>query len=152
MSMSIPIPLDNDGFLRRECPTCGREFKWHDGPANEEAEVAPVVDVYYCPLCGAPAGPDDWWTQSQLDFIHGNAAPLAMRQMGDMLADAFKGVKGVKFESRSDGDIPDAPDALSEPDDMQMIASPCHAYEPIKVPEGEGGPFHCLVCGGVFAI
>ena len=93
--MSIPIPLDNDGFLRRECPTCGREFKWHDGPANEEAEVAPVVDVYYCPLCGAPAGPDDWWTQSQLDFIHGNAAPLAMRQMGDMLADAFKGVKGV---------------------------------------------------------
>lgn len=21
-------PLDSDGFLRRECPTCEREFKW----------------------------------------------------------------------------------------------------------------------------
>ena len=24
----MEIPLDSDGFLRRECPTCEREFKW----------------------------------------------------------------------------------------------------------------------------
>ncbi len=27
VSFGMTIPLDSDGFLRRECPTCEREFK-----------------------------------------------------------------------------------------------------------------------------
>lgn len=38
IKVSVPIPRDADGFIRRECPHCIRQFKWHDGPANEEAE------------------------------------------------------------------------------------------------------------------
>ena len=30
--LSVPFPLDSEGFLRRECPSCRREFKWlHQG-------------------------------------------------------------------------------------------------------------------------
>ncbi len=24
----MAVPLDSDGFFRRECPTCERELKW----------------------------------------------------------------------------------------------------------------------------
>ena len=35
----VSLPLDSDGFLRRECPTCEREYKWfshQEGDPNAE--------------------------------------------------------------------------------------------------------------------
>jgi hypothetical protein len=40
--------------IRRQRFKCRWEFKWHHGPANEEAEAEPSAAVYYCPLCGEP--------------------------------------------------------------------------------------------------
>jgi hypothetical protein len=28
ISIPVAMPLDSDGFLRRECPTCQQQFKW----------------------------------------------------------------------------------------------------------------------------
>jgi hypothetical protein len=51
IELGVPLPLDSDGFLRRECPTCEREFKWL--PAQGEAEATPPADGgYFCPYCG----------------------------------------------------------------------------------------------------
>ena len=39
ISIPIALPLDGDGFLRRECPACELEFKWFvhaDGDADAE--------------------------------------------------------------------------------------------------------------------
>jgi hypothetical protein len=48
VELSIPFPLDDDGFLRRECPTCDREFKWL--PAHDETEATPPpAGGYFCP-------------------------------------------------------------------------------------------------------
>jgi hypothetical protein len=47
-------------------------------------------------------------------------------------------------------DIPEVPAALAEPSDMQIIASPCHSYEPVKIPDDAAGPFHYLICGEQF--
>jgi hypothetical protein len=58
MDIRVPIPLDEEGFVRRQCSKCRWEFKWHYGPANEEAEAEPSAAVYYCPLCGEPAPSD----------------------------------------------------------------------------------------------
>jgi hypothetical protein len=33
-------------------------------------------------------------------------------------------------------DLPAPPPVMVEPNDMQIVASPCHGYEPIKVPDG----------------
>lgn len=58
---------------------------------------------------------------------------------------------GFRFEA-NDADIPDVPGTLVEPNDMQIIAPPCHPYEPVKVPDSLAGPFHCLICGQKFAV
>lgn len=50
-------------------------------------------------------------------------------------------------------DAPGDPDALVEPeDDMVIVTSPCHRYEPVKVPSHATGRLHCLVCGDPFAV
>lgn len=152
MSMSVQLALDNDGFLRRECPHCEGQFKWHDGPANEEAEHADAPVTYYCPRCGEPAPPDHWWTTAQLDYLQAMAAPMIMRQVQDEIGDALRGSKNLTYRPGDGGDLPDTPGALTELDDMRIVTSPCHDYEPVKVPEDLSGPLHCLVCGNAFAV
>lgn len=139
--------------MRRECPNCEQQFKWHHGPANEEAEAHSDATTYYCPFCGQPSDPDTWWTQEQLEYMQGFAAPQVSRLIQDELANAFRGSgNSLKFTASDDGDSLDVPMSLTEPDDMQVVASPCHDYEPIKVPDGSTGPFHCLLCGEKFAV
>ena len=68
VTLSMAIPVDSDGFLRRECPTCEREFKWL--PASEDDEEAADVSDggYFCPYCGVQAPADAWFTEAQLAF------------------------------------------------------------------------------------
>ena len=150
MEISVQMPLDSDGFLRRECPHCLQQFKWHFGPASEEAESQPVPPVYHCPLCGRSAGPDSWWTQEQLDFAQQSAMPAVGRVVQDELAKAFRGNKHLTYKPGSGSGFSDESTPLVETDDMQIVASPCHAFEPVKVPEGLES-VHCLICGAAFA-
>lgn len=148
---SIAMPLDNDGFLRRECPHCEREFKWHHGPANEEAERQESSEIYYCPLCGQPASPNSWWTREQLELIE--AAQQAV--VNETIWDALKGSRSSKYikakKTGFDDDL-SKPSPLVEPDDMDIVTSPCHRWEPVKVPAEAAGPLYCLVCGSAFAL
>lgn len=145
----VSLPLDDDGFLRRECPTCELEFKWFshsEGDPNAE-----VVEQYFCPLCGEPAGTDQWWTPAQLDYAHGVAGPAIDLMVQDSVRDAFRGAKGMTFNvNRSFSFDIATPDALSEPNDMVIVEPPCHPNEPLKVPEANASQVHCLVCGTTF--
>jgi hypothetical protein len=152
VDIPIALPLDSDGFLRRECPRCEQQFKWHHGPANEEAESHTAPSTFYCPLCGEPAGLGTWWTQEQIEYAQGVATPAALRLVQEELVAAFRGNDNVKVEADKDYDIPVVPPSLTEPDDMRIIASPCHAYEPVKIPDYSSGSYHCLLCGTEFAI
>jgi hypothetical protein len=51
-----------------------------------------------------------------------------------MLEQAFRGVKGWTYKP-SDADEPEPPAALHEPNDMIIVAPPCHSWEPVKVLE-----------------
>jgi hypothetical protein len=107
-----------------------------------------------CPFCGLPAEPNQWFTHDRAEYIDGVAMPVIMRHADDLITDAFTGLnsKNLKITRTGHLDAPDEPDALVEPDDMVIVLSPCHAYEPVKVPEDASGPFHCLVCGEPFAV
>lgn len=144
------MPLDADGFLRRECPDCLQQFKWHNGPTADrpEGEVDPVA--YHCPLCGAVAGPDEWWTQEQLAFTRQSLLGPGLREAADEMEKMFRGVKGVTYK-RGHLDEPEPPAALHEPNDMIIVAPPCHPWEPVKVPEEASPRVHCLICGEQFA-
>jgi endogenous inhibitor of DNA gyrase (YacG/DUF329 family) len=152
MDVSVSLPIDRDGFLRRQCPNCNRQFKWHHGPANAEAEKEPSPASYSCPLCGRPAEHDQWFTDAQVTYIQGVALPAAADEVERVLAAAFRGSKYIKFEPGRGRDVPAIPDQLHEPDDMAIVASPCHNYEPVKVPEDAQPPLYCLICGAAFAV
>lgn len=96
------------------------------------------------PLFGQPAGMDSWWTQEQLDYAQGVATPAAVREIEQGLRDAFKSAssKHVGFDFKGGVEAPDVPAPLTEPDaadDMVIVASLCHSYEPVKVPEAASG-------------
>ncbi|MDO8364249.1 MAG: hypothetical protein Q7V88_15260 [Actinomycetota bacterium] len=74
--------------------------------------------------------------------------------MDDAIGEVFKGpsTKYVKFKQTGHLAVPGHPDPLKEPDDMVTVASPCHWYEPVKVPAEHTGPLYCLICGTAFAV
>jgi hypothetical protein len=149
-SYSVKIPLDDDGFLRRQCPHCLREFKWHDGPTADRPESQADPVVFYCPRCGISAGPDQWFTQEQIAFAEQSLLGYGFREASEMIEEAFRGVKGMTFKP-SHEDEPEPPAALHEPNDMIIVAPPCHLWEPVKVPEGATARVYCLICGEPFA-
>lgn len=151
IQMTTDFPLDDDGFLRRECPSCEHQFKWY---AHQEGDPdAEVVNQYYCPLCGEPSGLEAWWTPDQLSYAQGSAGPAFDRYLGDMVAGALKGIKGLDFKANRNFTlgIP-TPDPLTESNDMVIAQPPCHPNEPVKVPEANTGRVHCLICGSAFAV
>lgn len=78
--------------------------------------------------------------------------PVVMRTVQDEIATAFRGNKFFTVKPGRSDEIPDVPMSLTEPDDMQIVASPCHGYEPVKVPDDTAGPYYCLLCGEPFAV
>lgn len=152
MEMSISLPLDS-GFLRRECPTCRRAFKWwsHDA-AGEPADAEPA-SFYFCPYCGTQADLDSWWTDEQLAFAEASIAGPAARWVGDELENLAQDVSGGLLSvSVSRGPEPAPPDPLIEPTDMVIVEPPCHPNEPLKVAEDWASALHCLVCGSRFSV
>lgn len=77
-----------------------------------------------------------------------------MGEADALIRDVFSGLSSTHIKVTTSGslDVPAEPDPLVEPeDDMAIVVSPCHAYEPVKVINGTG-PLHCLVCGESFAV
>ncbi|WP_235737998.1 hypothetical protein [Nocardioides alcanivorans] len=152
INIPVSLPLDADGFLRRECPNCEEEFKWFShAEGDPDAEQ---VDQYFCPRCGQGAGLDSWWTPAQLEYAHGAAAPAIDDFVNGALDDLFKGLNSkhlkVKRSGRYSSGTP-TPESLHEPDDMVIVESPCHPNEPVKVSGDATDRVYCLVCGSPFA-
>lgn len=129
--------------MRRECPKCEREFKWHYGPTDERPSDFNDPPVYYCPLCGRESDPDEFFTQEQAEFATGYVMLPAMEELEAEM-------KGAGFNFKIDSIDP--PDPITEPDDMLIVAPPCHAWEPVKVPDESTAPYYCLLCGEAYAV
>lgn len=146
----MSLPLDEDGFVRRECPTCEREFKWHH--AEEGEASSPVPDGgYYCPYCVIQAGPDQWFTKPQIKLAEQTVAHEFVGPELDKVLGGFNKRSGrgggleIKM-TRSSG--PEKPTPLDdEPNDMRRVVFECHPEEPVKVLEDWTRPVHCLICG-----
>ncbi len=133
VSFGMTVPLDSDGFLRRECPTCERELKWRPSDADGDQDVESADDVgYFCPYCGVQAPVDAWLTQAQ--------AALAQ----NIVAREFIGPMVSKLGTY---DEPDELDPLTEVDDMTLIVFPCHPSGPLKILDDWHKAVRCLICG-----
>lgn len=150
-SLSMPVPLDSDGFLRRECPTCEREFKWLASDDEEVADGDPPDDGgYFCPYCAIQAPAGEWFTQAQIEL----AQNMIARDVVDPMMKKFG--RDLKRRTRQSGgllemsveyDSPEGVDPLTEDDDMRRVDFACHPDEPVKVFDDWTGGVHCLVCG-----
>jgi hypothetical protein len=149
-SFSVRLALDDDGYLRRECPSCERQFKWHHGPTEQRPHDAVDPANYFCPLCGQPSAPDDWWTPEQAEYAKQAIAAPIMDELGRELKRALRPSRGSHFGFEVKSDPVEPPSALHEINDMVIVEPPCHPWEPIKVPSDADSLFHCLVCGQRF--
>lgn len=142
---SMTVPLDGDGFLRRECPTCEREFKWLPSE-GKTASSTPDTAGYYCPYCGLQAK-EGWLTKAQVELAR---ATVVHEVVDPTLADFARKLQSSSsdiFKVTASHERSPEPPKLSEADDMRRADFPCHPTEPIKVLDDWSGPIHCLICG-----
>jgi hypothetical protein len=141
--LSVPVPLDGDGFLRRACPACTREFKWLP---SDESEPTPAAG-YACPYCAGRADAD-WLTEAQLAVVADAAGDEVASPILDEFAADIRRMNRPGSLLRFDVEVsrrePRPP--LTEPNDMLRVDPPCHPKEPIKVAEDWTGVVHCLIC------
>ena len=150
IQLSMSLPLDKDGFLRRECPDCKRQFKWLPTPAAESLGPRYVGSgrVYFCPYCYLPAAPSAWWTSEQLEY----AKVLRLQKVWAGVA-SIPGV--LRRMNRPDSLIKitataptiSSPEPLHEVDDMVRVDVPCHPNEPLKIDADWTEEIACLICG-----
>lgn len=151
----MEVPLDPDGYLRRQCPTCNREFKWFNGKTEQTPDDWQDPEEYFCPYCGVPSGTDSWSTDAQNSYIMQVVGIHAEELIRDELEGMARGINrqgGLLRMSVSGDHSPELPAPLSEPNDMMAVASPCHPFEPVKVADGWIEPLHCLICGSLFVV
>ncbi len=152
MTLAISLPLDSEGFLRRECPTCDREFKWLHSSAENERTEAIADGGYFCPYCGVQAPANAWLTQAQVSLVQNTAhaeilGPI-LKKFGQDIEGIARGSGGI-ISARANYNEPEKLDPLTESDDMKRVDFECHPAEPLKVLDDWSNSVHCLICGEV---
>lgn len=142
----MSIPLDSDGFMRRECPTCERELKWRPTPEGEESTPAPDAG-YFCPYCAVQAPLDVWWTKDQAKAVEAKVHNDAVKPLLDDFAQSLQRSSSPNFKITSAPAAREDEPQLTETDDMRRVDFDCHPTEPVKVLESWEQTVHCIVCG-----
>ena len=147
--ISLSLPLDSERFLRRACPSCCQEFKWLPGEAYVPTSSS---EFFFCPYCGEPAAPSDWFTVDQLAYINAEVLNVAVLPSLEGLTESFDQLArstGGLIQITGGIDVPVQQQAapVFEPNDMKRVTFSCHTSEPVKVQEEWQGPVHCLCCG-----
>ncbi len=143
---SMSVPLDSDGFLRRECPTCEQEFKVfvHQEEGDEADAQGASPGGYYCPYCAIQADPNAWFTKSQLEAAE---SQLMNEFVGPMLDEFKRSIESSPFVSVNVNKTDEPVSELTESDDMRRVDVACHSETPVKVAVDHAGPVHCMICG-----
>lgn len=132
------IPLDADGYLRRECPHCEREFKRIAAKSPSSKDSAHCW--LFCPYCGLQAQANRWLTKPQARFTKNLVARHAEQRKSHV---GFKSLNVLAFRSQSNV----AHVGLIEPNDMRIVNMQCHRRESIKISEEWIGTVRCPQCG-----
>lgn len=169
----ISFPLDSDGFFRRQCPSCRREFKVlvekseltsladrgldsfmvETTGEDEKLELAEYAESKLtCPYCGELAGKYNWWTQQQLAYIRTVARNVAVKSINEELIRPLKraarrttsGFVSLKFEGK---EIREQEAWMPpEADDLEAFELAC-CNRMIKIQEDWSGVVYCFFCG-----
>lgn len=143
MGVTVEFPLDEDGYLDRECPNCETQFRWRHGVDVREGSGAADLTQYYCPYCGVAAEADQWWTQEQVEYLQARAIEGVIPEISERL-------RGWATFEPSGHPMPAPLFVRDLP--LTTVASPCHPEEPVKLIDGWRNPLSCLSCGAEYVI
>ena len=152
IEMSLSFPLDTDGFLRRACPICLREFKWLSADQDDREPEIPPPQEYYCPYCGGSATPDEWFTPAQIAYIHTEVFEEVVRPQLNEFTESLDQLNQfsdgfIEFTASVEGPEQRQAPPVFEPNDMRKVVFPCHPEEAVKIDEEWDQLVHCLCCG-----
>ncbi len=148
VDVPLSFPLDSDGFLRRACPSCMRDFKWLPSESSDDSDAEPPQ--YFCPYCGISAPADQWFTEEQVKYIQDEVMEQVIGPSLDDLSESMRDVErssgglikmGLERPERT------AAAPIFEPDDMRRVEFECHPSEPVKIVDSWNRDVHCLICG-----
>ena len=171
IKLELSFPLDDEGFFRRECPLCFREFKILPEPGelvswaqqevesyllteSEEASSEQDADMeeFTCPYCGQKATRRSWWTQEQLACVgvvaHNIVARMVNRELIRPLERMSHQFRSGPISLQFQGEEMEQHDPWMspEPNDMQVFELPC-CQRKIKIAEEWTSAVHCFLCG-----
>lgn len=145
-NIEVNLPLDNDGFLSRECPFCKMRFKVHKDDMDGEKLPAEM----FCPYCGQSATKDEFWTSEQIKYFQDMAMFKVVAPELDEIENSLKGLNsnsglfGLKVSiDREETTLPVAPEEI---EDMNLHKQICSNIT-IKVDKSWAKGFHCTTCG-----
>jgi hypothetical protein len=170
IEISVALPLDKDGFLRRECPYCSKQFKakyksediqgllaeqFKNFMVSKEEKPKPEDEVkttpnLFCPYCAQEAPPTHWWTHEQLDYIRTFAKNIMTRQINEQLIRPLsrmpRGSGPITMTFKGQEIKEEKPWISPEPDDMKIVELPC-CQSQIKIEDSAHSKHYCLYCG-----
>ena len=153
-NLTVSFPLDAEGFLRRACPSCVREFKWLSADGDESAVTSDEVS---CPYCRQPSPGGSWLTTDQQEYIKTAALDEVFEKevrpaLDDLSSSLQQGRSTgglLSFSTRIDRPTQSQASLVFEPADMRRVDFACHPAQSVKVQEKWEEPVYCIVCGEV---
>ena len=156
------LPVDGEGFLRRECPSCRRQFKVRAGPADGAVvqrylgrhllfenphEIVRDDAQSFCPYCGTQAQTDAWCTPQQRAWLEKVAGALGQAIRYEQLSYPLRTLNQNPQVTFVAVPPPDRlPEMRLEQDDMRRHSFFC-CVEDVKVETHWAQPIHCPGCG-----
>jgi predicted RNA-binding Zn-ribbon protein involved in translation (DUF1610 family) len=154
MDLPVELPLDREGYLRRQCPSCERVLKWRPADDQQPTNQTENLVEHHCPYCGEVSPGDQWWTDKQVEYLQAIASIEALRIVEQEFRPTIEGINRGSGLLSMEMEVPvlSPPAPLFEPDDMIAVEPPCHPGEPFKISEEWNEELHCRVCGMVFVL
>ena len=158
----VTLPVDTQGFVRRECLSCRRQFKVKGGPSDgatvqrylgrnllfeNEHEIARDDVRCFCVYCGQGAPSDEWCTPQQRAWMEKVATVLAREIRYEQLQYPWRTLTENPAPTFVALPPPERlPEMRGEPDDMRKASFFC-CVEDVKVESHWSQPIFCPRCG-----
>lgn len=146
--MEIALPLDDEGYLRRKCYDCRRQYKVVDTPGEDAPDDFEVPDAYRCPYCGQAAPHDDRLTRPQIDYIQLVARGEVPDDVDDVDLESL--LAEHDLTTAPSEEFEELPPSIQERDDMVGATAPCHPFLGFQVIGLWQLKLHCMLCGEKF--
>ena len=154
-TISVPLSLDEKGFIDRACPKCSYRFKVKDScwPKSQVGgrPWARTIAYAFCPMCGHKAASDNWHTPEQIKAAKRIALEKAKQQVLSQIDKSFAQLSRsfshnpfVKVEYRPSFSCShiNTRTPFDRALERNIVCSKCNASYAVV-----GSAFFCPVCG-----